>query len=326
MSVLRQLSLPIIAAPMAGGPSTPELVRAVADAGGLGFLAVGTMNCAEAQQSMSAADGATYGVNLFAPQVHLENMDPVARIAEELAVHIPDIDLTFGWHSKFDCVLRSRAKVASVTFGPFSDDDVARLHERGIEAWMTVTNPDDALVAERAGADAIIVQGPKAGGHRGTWSVEEVPDQRSLSELLEAIDVSIPVVAAGGINSHNIGHFLDKADAVACGSAFLLAEEAGTLPMSREMLLAGAPGSGAGRESVSTRAFSGRFARGLATPFTRAHDEGAGTSVGPTYPYLNAMLAPMRTDPYFAYCLVGEWWDSEPKPAAQIVAELTGGI
>ena len=41
MRVLDELEIPIIQAPMAGGPSTPALAAAVSAAGGLGFLAAG---------------------------------------------------------------------------------------------------------------------------------------------------------------------------------------------------------------------------------------------------------------------------------------------
>jgi nitronate monooxygenase len=38
------LGVPIVLAPMAGGPTTPELVAAVSQAGGLGFLAAGYLS------------------------------------------------------------------------------------------------------------------------------------------------------------------------------------------------------------------------------------------------------------------------------------------
>ena len=41
------LDVPIVGAPLAGGPSTPALAAAVSEAGGLGFLAAGykTASC-----------------------------------------------------------------------------------------------------------------------------------------------------------------------------------------------------------------------------------------------------------------------------------------
>lgn len=41
MSLIETLDLPLVAAPMAGGPSNPALVGACCNAGGTGFLAAG---------------------------------------------------------------------------------------------------------------------------------------------------------------------------------------------------------------------------------------------------------------------------------------------
>jgi nitronate monooxygenase len=68
---VHDLRLPVIAAPMAGGPSTPELVAAVSNAGGLGFLAGGFVTAQTLADSLAAARALTsgpLGVNLFLPQ------------------------------------------------------------------------------------------------------------------------------------------------------------------------------------------------------------------------------------------------------------------
>lgn len=312
MSVVTELSVPIIAAPMAGGPSTPDLARAVSQAGGLGFLGTGTMSAEEAAAQMASCAGTRVGVNLFAPQEPLASVDEVWDFVREAGVDVdklPDIDYSFGWDAKLAAVIEARPAVASTMFGPFSRAEVDRLHDAGIEAWVTVTTPDDAATAERLGVDAVIVQGPEAGGHRGTWDVAVEPDWRPLTELLDAVNVGVPVIAAGGVTEKNIGRILEKADAVSCGSAFLMAEEAGTSEHNRELLRKGG-------ESVSTRAFSGRYARGLATEFTRTHD------VAPIYPWVNPLLKPRRSEPDFAYCLAGLEWPRETEPAADIVRRL----
>ncbi|MGX1560126.1 nitronate monooxygenase [Streptomyces sp. NPDC055506] len=61
--------LPLITAPMAGGPSTPALVAAAARAGGLGFLAGGykTAQGLAGQIHTTRAEGVPFGVNLFVP-------------------------------------------------------------------------------------------------------------------------------------------------------------------------------------------------------------------------------------------------------------------
>ena len=280
----------IIVAPMAGGPSTPALVRAAAEAGAFGFLATGALSAAQADAEMSACAGVRYGVNLFARQEPLASLTEVRAVAGELGVEVPAVDYSNCWEEKFAAVLRHRPAVASSTFGPFSAGEIAQLHDRGIEAWITVTNPVDAVTADALGADALVVQGPEAGGHRATWTVGEEPDARLLPELLDACRAvsDLPLIAAGGIRTPADVRAL-RADAVACGSAFLLAEEAGTSPANRELLRGGG-------ETVSTRAFSGRYARGLPNGHSGEHA---------IYPYLRPMMKQIGAP----YCLVGSGVD-----------------
>ena len=331
MSVLQDMTTPIIAAPMAGGPSTPALARAVGAAGGLGFLALGTTTVDDAARQMAGMAGpVTYGVNLFAPQEPLAEPGQVAALAQELDLAVPDVDevdYTNGWAKKLSSIFAAveaghGPAVVSSTFGAFSAEEVARLHAAGVEAWVGVTTPEDAVIAERLGVDALVVQGPEAGGHRFTWSVEEEPDQRPLSELLAAVrgaGVRLPLVASGGITAPaQVAQALriDGVVAVSCGTAFLLADEAGTSEHNRALLTRGGI-------TTSTRAFSGRYARGLETEFTRRHPD-----VPPVYPHLNRMLAQRRAtgDESVAYCLVGVGVeDVRPGPAAEVVDRLANG-
>ena len=52
------------------------------------------------------------------------------------------------------------------------------------QAQRTFATPEDAVTGERLGVDALVVQGPEAGGHRFTWAVEEEPDPRPLPDPL----------------------------------------------------------------------------------------------------------------------------------------------
>ena len=311
----------IIVAPMAGGPSSPELVNAAAAAGSLGFLATGAAPALVLESQMAQMTG-RYGVNLFTRQTPYDSLDGAATVAAALtgSGEVPEVDLSNDFDAKFDAVLRADTPptVASATFGPFTRAQIDALHGRGIAAWVTVTNPADAAEAAELGADALVVQGPEAGGHRSTWTVEETPDERPLPELVRSVAaaVSLPLVAAGGIR--------DRADvveslalpgviAVSCGSAFLLAHEAGTSAFNRGLLAEG------GR-SVASRAFSGRVARGLETDFTRNNAD-----MPPIYPYLSPLQAPLRerAPREHAYCLVGVGVDKlRARPTAEIVREL----
>lgn len=288
----------VIAAPMAGGPSTPELVNAVH----FGFLALGTCSVDEARDQMRRTHG-TYGVNLFCPQEEAPDRHAVQAMADELGVEVPAVELSNGFEPKFAAILSAIGEgygpaAVSTMFGSLHAAQIDALHTRGAEAWATVTNATDAGIASRRGNDRLIVQGPKAGGHRGTWTIDEEPDPRPLPDLLQSVAAvtDLPLIAAGGArNSADVAQLLaGGACSVACGSAFLLADEAGTSPFNRELLAAGG-------SSISTRAFSGRYAHGLATDFTDAHP-----NLPPLYPYLNPMLHGRREDVSFAYCLVGE--------------------
>jgi nitronate monooxygenase len=68
--ILDGCAIPIVLAPLAGGPSTPELAAAVSGAGGLGFLAAGYLSAAELASRRRRLDeltGGPFGVNVFVP-------------------------------------------------------------------------------------------------------------------------------------------------------------------------------------------------------------------------------------------------------------------
>ena len=276
----------IIAAPMAGGPTTPALVQAVGEAGALGFLASGSLDAAQLAEQISQLS-VPFGVNFFYPQA-------------ELLAKAPYLDYSFGFAEKPQVVLTTDnpyLKVVSSSFGCFSPAEIARIHDAGCEAWVSVTNPEEARQAEVAGADALIIQGHEAGGHRLCWSMSEDPQPVTTVELLSQISATIPAIAAGGVRNRadieQLARFPNVV-AVQCGSAFLLAHEAGTSEFNRALLHRGGA-------TVATRAFSGRVARGLETEFTKAHPD-----TPPSYPLLGIMLKDRRNEEKTAYCLVGE--------------------
>lgn len=285
----------MIAAPMAGGPSTPALVNAVS----FGFIALGTCTVDQAREWLAAC-APPFGANLFVPQREPLPND-VLTVARRLHQEVPEVASDYA--EKFALVLDAAPAVVSSTFGCFTEGEIAQLHAAGSEAWATVTNPAEIAEAKRRGVDGVIVQGPRAGGHRGTWDQHEDPDQRTLEELLALADG--PLIAAGGVRGPEDVEKLGVP--VACGTAFLLADEAGTSARNRELLRTDAP-------AVVSRAFSGRWASGVETAFTRAHPD-----LPPTYPYLRPMTS--TND----YCLVGAGrGELLTAPAGEIERMLTG--
>ena len=283
---------------MAGGPSTPELVNAVS----FGFIALGTCSVSQARSWLAACE-APFGANLFVPQPE-PLPDDVQRTAHHLHQEVPVVVSDYA--EKFAAVLDAAPAVVSSTFGCFTETEIAQLHAVGSEAWATITNEAELREAQARGVDGVIIQGPSAGGHRGTWSQHDDPDQRSLPELLADLRplATVPVIAAGGIREPEDVAAFDVP--VACGTAFLLADEAGTSQRNRELLRTDTP-------AVVSRAFSGRWASGVETDFTRENPD-----LPPTYPYLR----PMTRDN--DYCLVGAARGAlMAAPAAEIERMLT---
>ena len=160
---------------MAGGVSTPALAAAVSEAGGLGFLAAGYKDLDAVRADVDAVRSATarpFGINLFAPPQPVPDPAAVARYAQTLERHGAlgaarhDDD---GWEAKLALVAELAVPVVSVAFGCPDPDTVRALQAAGVAVWITVTAPAEARAAEAVGADALVVQGVEAGGHRATF-------------------------------------------------------------------------------------------------------------------------------------------------------------
>jgi nitronate monooxygenase len=297
---VRGLRRPVIVAPMAGGPSTPELAAAGSNAGGLGFLAAGYLTADALAERLTAARGLTtepLGVNLFAPQPSAGTPEQIQAYAAQLAGEAERYGVALGnprydddaWAAKLDIVFELRPEVVSFTFGLPTQTEIARLRGAGITTVGTVTTVDEARLAVGRGVDALAVQGPAAGGHRGTFDPAAAPASQSLEALLAEVlaAVDVPVVAAGGLISADDVAGVLAAGAVAAqlGTAFLLADESGSSPVHRAALQ-----SPEFTETVVTRAFSGRYARGLRNRFIVEHD--AQAPLG--YPEIHYLTSPVR--------------------------------
>jgi nitronate monooxygenase len=295
------LDVPVVGAPMAGGPGTPALAAAVSNAGGLGFLAAGYVSPERFADDITAARSATsgpIGANLFVPQPSVADylqLDHYAEELDEIAEHYdvevgePRFGDDDGWHEKLEVVADVRPEVVSFTFGAPPPDVLRRLGALGILLFITVTSAYEAGVALAAGADGLVVQGPSAGGHRGTFAPDMEPGKDSLHELLARIRRAhdVPLIAAGGLGTvEDVDAVLNRgAVAAQVGTALLLSDEAGTNAAHRSALQ-----HPQFTNTVVTRAFSGRYARGLENDFTRMLDHVAPLG----YPEVNQMTTPIR--------------------------------
>ncbi len=212
----------------------------------------------------------------------------------------------------------------------------ARLAAAGIPAGVTVTEAEEAQSALAHGAAFLVVQGHRAGGHRGTLDPAAEPTRVELTAVLAAVravvGTQVAVVAAGGVSE---GRHVDAllaagADAVAAGTAFLLTPEAGTSAAHRAGIARCAAGEGfvdddGAASTTLTRAYTGRWARTLATRFAAVHPDAPAA-----YPELNALTTGLRAAAAAAGDLerVHLWagtraHDAREAPAAEVLAALT---
>jgi nitronate monooxygenase len=335
---LRELGvrLPVLAAPMAGGPSTARLVAGAWQAGSLGFLAGGYKSAAdlEAQVQSVAATGAAFGVNLFAPGAVPVTADEYRRYARVIAaegvpygIDVEAIPLTEdddGWPDKLDVLLAARPALVTTTFALPPAAAVQALHAAGIPVGITVTSAVEAGRAAAAGADILVVQASAAGGHSGTMTPERLPEPVGLDQLVRRVRAvsNLPVIAAGGIGtSEDVSRVLAAgAGAVAVGTALLRTDESGASATHRAALA-----DPAFDHTVVTRSFTGRPARALATRWTDAYD-GAAPLGYPAIHYLTTALrraAATAGDPHRVHLWAGTGWrDARDEPVARALARL----
>jgi nitronate monooxygenase len=294
---LSQLEHPIVQAPMGGGPSTPALAAAVCDAGGLGFLAAGYRMPDAVRSELAELRGLTdrpFGLNVFAPGPAGSDAAALERYAQALSGEAERLEVELGeprhdddhWEGKLALAREERVPVVSFAFGCPEAAVVRPLQDAGCAVWVTVTTPDEAVAAAGAGADALVVQGVEAGGHRGTHD-PEAPGDIGLLALLQLVRAvtELPLVATGGIaTGRGVAAVLAAGAAAAqLGTAFMLTPEAATSPAHREAL------RGTARTAL-TRAFTGRSARGIENRFMREHEDEAPLA----YPEVHNLTAPLR--------------------------------
>ena len=266
---------PIIQAPMAGGWTRPELVAAVTGAGGMGSIAAGRMGVSELGAAIAHVQSETSGtfcVNfLVAPPepapVNVEAMQAVLdEVRSELGLPPGPRELRLRpmpVEEQLELALRAGVPVIGFAMG-CPEALIRRVRDAGATTIVMVTSTDEAVDAERCGADVVVAQGIEAGGHRGTFRVSrdaELPQIGTLALVPQVVDaVSIPVVAAGGImDGRGVAAALCLgAGAAQLGTRFLLTPESGAYPEYRSWIATRDPTS-----TCVTRWMTGRPARGF---------------------------------------------------------------
>jgi nitronate monooxygenase len=326
----------IVVAPMAGGPSTTDLVIAAADAGAVGFLAAGykTPDAMAAEiAAVRAATSEPFGVNVFLPGAPCPDTEALARYLSSLRITAAPQDTVLGdatwdddwFDGKVAVLLADPPPVTSFTFGCPPADLISALQVSGSVVAVTVTSPGEAAVAAAAGADALCVQGFEAGAHRGTFVNDDAPgrDLGLLSLIGEVTRVTeLPQIATGGIMGPRQVEAVLTAGAVAaqCGTAFLRCPESGAHPLHKAALA-----DPRYTATTLTRAFSGRLARGLVNRFIRDHSDAPAA-----YPEINNATRPLRAraaasgDDERMSLFAGQGYRSAAEqPAGEIVERLS---
>lgn len=294
------LAIPVIAAPMSGGPATPEMVLAASRAGTLGFLAAGykTPDAIRSQISVVRSASIPFGVNVFAP-----NCVPVApdayrryaaalqREADRFGLSLPPepVEDDDYFNDKIDLLLSDPVAIVSFTFGVPDHAVIRALQAAGTTVIQTVTSTPEANVAADAGVDMLAVQSSRAGGHSGTLTPDRPPAPVPLGDLIGQIKttVKLPLIAAGGLAAPNdVAEILHAgAEAAMVGTVLLRADESGASPTHQAALT-----DPARTETVITRAFTGRPARGLRNSFIETYE-----SLAPLgYPAIHHLTSPLR--------------------------------
>ncbi|MCM3621490.1 nitronate monooxygenase [Brevibacillus borstelensis] len=297
------IKLPIIQAGMAGGTTTPQLVAAVSQAGGLGTLGAGYMSGEQIRTAIRAIRELTdkpFGVNLFIPEEETGKTVPgeaVRQIMNETRrrLGIPE-DPELGkvaepFEEQMAAVLEERVPVFSFTFGLLDKRWMAACKQRGIVVIGTATTVREGVALEASGVDMVVAQGSEAGGHRGSFLPDSPDNLVGLMALVPqmADRLSIPVIAAGGIMDGRgiAAAFMLGAQAAQLGTAFLLTEESGAHRLHKQAVL-----SASDEATVLTTAFSGKAARGVTNEFMQLL--APYTEEIPAYPVQNALTRDIR--------------------------------
>lgn len=283
------------------GVTTPELVAAVSEAGALGSLGAGYLSAERLAAELAHIRQLTaqpFMVNLFVPdpepqfsEAELASaLDALQPMLDDLGLPRPALKPPYAadFGGQLRAVLAAPPAAVSFTFGLPDADVVRAFQAQGTQVWVTVTSREEAQQAAQLNPDALVAQGGAAGGHRGGWQTDALAPTLELTRDLLAL--RRPVIAAGGLTTPgDVRRALGAgAEAAQCGTAFLLAREAGTSAPYREAL-EGARQGGEAAATVLTRGPSGRLARGLVNRLA---------AVDPALPYpaQNALTQPLRAE------------------------------
>jgi len=288
------------------GTTTPEMVIAVSEAGGLGSLPCAQYDLVQARAAIEQVRARTnrpYNFNVFCHRT--PTPDPAraaawrARLAPYYREHglDPDMPLAGGGRTPFDadfCALveELRPPIVSFHFGLPEPALFQRVKATGAKIIASATTVAEARWLELQGCDAVIAMGSEAGGHRGNFRTDDPSDIAqqvgTFALVPQVVDaVKVPVIAAGGVADARgiVAAFALGAAAVQIGTAYMLSPEA-KVPAFHRAALQSVTDDG----TAVTNVFTGRPARGILNRLMR--ELGPIAKDAPAFPLVSGTLAP----------------------------------
>jgi nitronate monooxygenase len=274
------LAAPIVQAPMAGGPSSPELVAACSAAGALGAFGFAYTQPDEMKKQSARVRAKTdrpFGINLFTSAASGEieagaqraALDAVAGYYKELGLPAPDpviAPYAPDLEAQLDAVAEIRPRVFTVHLSDLPGKRIADLKAKNILVGGSATCVAEAQRLESLGFDFVIAQGGEAGGHRGSYLRDPYQSLTGTLALVRLVvrAVKLPVIAAGGImDGAGIAASLALGAQLAqLGTAFIPCPESGASQIHKDLVLQSTEDT-----TRVTEKFSGKPARGLSNRF-----------------------------------------------------------
>lgn len=274
------LATPVVQAPMAGGPSSQELVAACSAAGALGSFGFAYTQPEEMKKQSAFVRSSTdrpFGINLFTaaqpaqidPAAQRAALDAVAGYYKDLGLPAPEpVNAPYApdLEAQLDAIAEIQPRVFTVHLNDLDQNRINQFKTLNILVGGSATCVAEAQRLESLGFDFVIAQGGEAGGHRGSYLRDPYRSLTGTLALTRLVvrAVRLPVIAAGGImDGAGIAAVLALGAQLAqLGTAFVPCPESGAAQVHKDLLLKEKEDN-----TQLTEKFSGKPARGLSNRF-----------------------------------------------------------
>jgi nitronate monooxygenase len=277
-------------------------VAAVSNAGGLGTFAAQYLKPETVDAALKRVRELTekpIALNFFSPNSQQPlsgdidaQVQLLSPIHERLGLKPPSVpagvENYFGEY--VELAIDHHVPIVSFTMGVIPAHVVDRLHSAGAFLMGTATTVAEARQLENSGLDAVIAQGAEAGGHRGSFTTDSPALVGTMVLVPQVADaVHLPVFASGGIMDGRgiVAALALGATAVQMGTAFLTCKESGAAAVYKKAVMESSDDS-----TMLTRAFSGRWARGIRNEFIELSERLGAQPI--SFPWQNSLTGAMR--------------------------------